>query len=302
MSTSSIIEGRIDKTVSAETGISATGAMAFANVAQIMEFAKAMSIAQVAIPKHLRENPGACLAICIQASEWEMSPFAVANKSYSVNDRLAFESQLINAVILKRAPIVGRFIIEYNGANEQRTCKVTVKLRDGEVVSYESPPFHKIPVKNSPLWKGDPDQQLFYYSSRAMCRRHFPDVLLGVYSVDELQGEQMRDVSSTATARAVPLDPFNEPPKIEEKAQEQAEEQPEDVIAPAAIDPEGEKLAGFCEDVDAINSPMQLNYALSMVAGFSEGAHRAVADKKVKARGEEIGAKFNGKTGLFVQP
>lgn len=300
MSTSSIIEGRIDKTVSAETGISATGAMAFANVAQIMEFAKAMSIAQVAIPKHLRDNPGACLAICIQASEWEMSPFAVANKSYSVNDRLAYEAQLINAVILKRAPIVGRFQIEYNGAGEQRTCKVTVKLRDGEVVSYESPPVHKITVKNSPLWKGDPDQQLFYYASRAMCRRHFPDVLLGVYTVDELQTEQMRDVSSTATARAVPLDPFNEPPQIEETAQ--AEEQPQDVLAPAAIDPEGDKLAGFCEDVDALTTAKQLNTALSMVAGFSEGAHRAVAQKKVMARGEEIGAQFNSKTALFVQP
>lgn len=300
MSTSSIIESKIDKTVSAETGISSTGAMAFANVAQIMEFAKAMSIAEVAIPKHLRNNPGACLAVCIQASEWEMSPFAVANKSYSVNDRLAYEAQLVNAVILKRAPIVGRFKIEYNGNGEQRTCKVTVKLRDGETVSYESPPVHKIAVKNSPLWKGDPDQQLFYYSSRAMCRRHFPDVLLGVYTVDELQSEQMRDVSSTATARAVPLDPFNEPPKIEEKAHEQ--EQPQDVLTPAAIDPEGDKLAGFCEDVDAINSATQLNYALSMVAGFSEGAHRAVAQKKVMARGEELAVKFNSKTGLFVQP
>jgi hypothetical protein len=44
-----------------------------------------------------------------------------------------------------------------------------------------------IEAQNSPLWKNDPDQQLFYYSSRAFCRRHFPDVLLGVYSRDELE-------------------------------------------------------------------------------------------------------------------
>jgi hypothetical protein len=41
-------------------------------------------------------------------------------------------------------------------------------------------------------WPSNPDQQLFYYSSRAMCRRHFPDVLLGVYTMDEAQDMQPR--------------------------------------------------------------------------------------------------------------
>lgn len=180
------IEGRIDKTVSANTGITQTGAMAFSSVEQIMEFAKVMAIAGVAVPKHLRENVGACLAIAIQASEWQMSPFAVASKTYLVNDRLGFEAQLINAVILKRAPITGRFGISYSGEGASRKCKVTARLSEGGEVEYESPAFSVIPVKNSPLWKGDPDQQLFYYSSRAMCRRHFPDVILGVYTPEEL--------------------------------------------------------------------------------------------------------------------
>lgn len=130
-----------------------------------------------------------------------MSPFAVANKSYSVNDRLAFEAQLINAVILRRAPIKGRFRISYTGDGGQRRCRVEATLTDGDVVDYESPPIDKIPVKNSPLWKGDPDQQLFYYSSRAMCRRHFPDVLLGIYSPDEIEIEER-----TATGREVLAD------------------------------------------------------------------------------------------------
>lgn len=184
---SDAIERRIDKTVSADTAIS-NGNMAFRNVAQIMEFAKVMAVAGVAIPKHLRDTPGACMAVCIQAAEWQMSPFAVANKSYSVNDRLAYEAQLVNAVILRRAPIQGRFKISYAGEGDKRRCRVAAKLNDGsnEEVEYESPEIGKIPVKNSPLWKGDPDQQLFYYSSRAMCRRHFPDVILGIYTQDEL--------------------------------------------------------------------------------------------------------------------
>lgn len=194
------IAERINSTVTGELAVSnAAGGLAFVNMNQAMEFAKMMAISSVAVPKHLRANPGACLAVVIQAIEWKLSPYAVANKSYSVNDRLAYESQLIQAVILQRAPIVGRFKVEYTGDGEGRVCKVWARLKDGEeTVEYISPPFGKITPKNSPLWKSDPDQQQFYYSGRALCRRHFPDVLLGVYADDEIspQGpDGARDVT-----------------------------------------------------------------------------------------------------------
>lgn len=157
---------------------------------EIESFAILMSKSAIAIPKHLRDQPGACMAIAIQASEWQMSPFAVANKSYSVNDRLGYEAQLINAVILRRAPIHGRFAVAYSGSGSTRKCKVSATLSDGGEVVYESPEISSITTKNSPLWKADPDQQLFYFSSRSLCRRHFPDVLLGIYTRDELEDSE----------------------------------------------------------------------------------------------------------------
>ncbi|KAA2237718.1 recombinase RecT [Salinarimonas soli] len=183
------IAERLDPAASKQIAVSdAAGGVAFADVSQVMEFAKLMAISQIAVPKHLRGNPGACVAVCVQALEWRMSPYAVANKSYSVNDRLAYEAQLVQAVILQRAPIKGRIKTEYDGLGEKRTCRVWAELADspGEVVAYLSPAFGTIQPKNSPLWKNDPDQQLHYYSVRAWCRRHFPDVLLGVYAKDEI--------------------------------------------------------------------------------------------------------------------
>ncbi len=196
------IEGRIDKSVTGALAVSdRAGGLVFANAGEAMEMAKLLAISGVAVPKHLRGNPGACLAIVIQSIEWRLSPYAVANKSYSVNDRLAYESQLIQAVILQRAPIIGRFKVEYDGEGPSRRCRVWAKLKDtGEIVEYTSPTIATIPVKNSPLWKGDPDQQLFYYSGRALCRRHFPDVLLGVYAreeLDERDPEDARDITPT---------------------------------------------------------------------------------------------------------
>lgn len=174
----------------------AGGQIAPQSLGDILRFAEVMARADVAIPKHLRDNPGACLAVCMQAFNWSMNPFAVAQKSYKVNDIIAYEAQLIAAVINTRAGLKHRPSIEFEGEGGQRRCIVTFEASDGSTHIYRSPITSAISPKNSPLWKTDPDQQLGYYSVRAGARRHFPEVLLGVYDRDELDGA--RDVTPSA--------------------------------------------------------------------------------------------------------
>jgi len=186
------IDKALDKGITHDLAISdSAGGLLFANANQVMEFSKMMSLSQVGVRKHLRGNPGACLAICVQAIEWGLSPYAVANKSYLVNDQFAFESQLIQAVILKRAPIRGRIKFEFTGDGAKRVCRAWAELKEGGICDYVSPEFSKIGPKNSPLWDSDPDQQHCYYSGRALCRRHFPDILLGVYDRDEFSDAEI---------------------------------------------------------------------------------------------------------------
>lgn len=192
------IADRTDLSIAGATSVSPTvGGIVFNDMGQVMEFSKLMAVAGQAVPKHLRGTPGACLAVSMQALNWRMDPFAVANKSYMVNDRIAYEAQLIHAVIEQRAPIKGRLKGRYEGEGAGRVCIITaVSSEDGDTVEYRSPQIGSITTKNSPLWKSDPDQQLWYYSARAMCRRHFPDVLLGVYEKEEIQNaEGIRDVT-----------------------------------------------------------------------------------------------------------
>jgi len=148
-----------------------------------------MCKADIALPKHLRGNAGACMAVAMQALEWQMSPFAVASKSYSVNGQIAYEAQLIMAVINTRSGIEGRLKFRFEGEGPERVCIAYGKL-DGEVLEVRSPKFKDITPKNSPLWKSDPDQQHCYYTARAWGRRHTPEVILGVYDRDE--AEQFR--------------------------------------------------------------------------------------------------------------
>lgn len=197
------IAARTDLTIAGATEVSAkTGGLEFRDYSQVMEFCKLMAISKQAVPKHCRSEPGVCLGIVTQALNWRMDPFAVANKSYMVNDRIAYEAQLIHAVIEQRAPIKGRIKGQVRGDGMTRQWLLSVVTNDGDTIDYEGPEIGKITTKNSPLWKADPDQQLWYYSVRAMCRRHFPDVILGVYEKEETQhAEGMRDVTPKEPSR-----------------------------------------------------------------------------------------------------
>lgn len=194
------IAARTDLAVAGATAVSSSvGGLAFKDMGQVMEFSKLMAVSGQAVPKHLRAQPGACLAVSLQSLNWRMDPFAVANKSYMVNDRIAYEAQLIHAVIEQRAPIRGRIKGAISGEGATRKWTLTVALKDeAEPLVFEGVESGKIAVKNSPLWKADPDQQLWYYTVRAMARRHFPDVIMGVYEKEELEAEAPpRDITPT---------------------------------------------------------------------------------------------------------
>lgn len=155
-------------------------------MAEVVQFAKVMCTADIALPRHLRGNAGACMAVAMQAMEWNLSPFAVASKSYAVNGAIAYEAQLIAAVVNTRSGIKGRLKYKFEGEGHALKCTVSGILDDEECV-YTSPAIGSITTKNSPLWKSDPQQQLGYFSARSWARRHCPEVILGVYDRDEAE-------------------------------------------------------------------------------------------------------------------
>lgn len=165
---------------------------------EVIEFAQMMSKAGLAIPKHLRDQPGICMAVIQRSLSWQMDPWAVSTKTYAVNDILAYEAQLIAAVVKKWAPIKERIIKPtYTGSNGDLQCSFTLHDREtNEEIPYVSPKVKDIKVKNSPLWTSDPEQQLYYYSVRAMARRYFPEILMGVY--DREEAIAMKDITPKA--------------------------------------------------------------------------------------------------------
>ncbi len=214
------VEERIDRQMMTTVEMDAEiGGVRFTSMGEVMEFAKLMAVAGAAVPRHLRGNVGLSLAVAVQALDWGMSPFAVAAKSYVASnkgdDRLAFESQLVHAVIEARAPLKGRLRYEITGKDDDRRCRVwgTFKGEDAphEYVSETLDTLRgargkndRGQVKGSPLWQTQPEVQLFYSASRQWCRMYAPDVLLGIYTPDELDDDGPRDVTPEPAADTAP--------------------------------------------------------------------------------------------------
>lgn len=174
------------------------------NMLRAMNLSKVMASSKITVPKHLQGNEGDCLAIVFQSMAWGMNPFAVSQKTHLVNGTLGYEAQLVNAVIQESGAINGRFHYEYQGDGDNISCRVGAIIRgEAEITWGEWLSAKTVTTKNSPLWKTNPKQQLGYLQVKNWGRAFCPGAILGVYSVDELEGEKeinpLRPQRQTAT-------------------------------------------------------------------------------------------------------
>lgn len=170
------------------------------------QFANMMAVADIMakaklVPEHLQGKPADCLLVVEQARRWNMSPFAVAQETYVVKGKLLFGGKLVTAVVNSRAPLAAPLQFTFKG--EGLACEVTVS---GTLRNEAEPRTYSITVGeakkvagSSSLWNTDPKQQACYFGARFWARRHCPEVILGVWSEDEIdRGPTMRDITPPA--------------------------------------------------------------------------------------------------------
>ena len=178
-----------------------------------VKLAEFMAQAEGMVAPFLIGRPETCLGIIDLAMRWGMSPFAVAQKAYQARDggQINYEAQLVHAAVLTSPALATRLSHEIIGTGDDRRCKVWATLKGeteprvftSETLKALRPASGDKGVKGSPLWIKKPELQMFYNASRDWARVHVPDVLLGVYTRDEiLDGEIIE------TPPAMMIDPF----------------------------------------------------------------------------------------------
>lgn len=203
---------------------------------QLVRFAELMSQSKATVPKHLEGKPADCLAVTMQAAQWGMNPFAVAQKTHVVNGTLGYEAQLVNAVVSSSSLLATRLNYRWSGdwsnVNGKTDKSPNLTVTVSAVLKGEAEPreltisMAQAGVRNSPLWEQDPRQQLAYLCTKRWARLHAPDVLLGVYTPDELQETAPRverDITPQTTTAAgmnslINAKPVKKPDKQTRKA------------------------------------------------------------------------------------
>jgi hypothetical protein len=192
------------------------------NALERMErFANLMATARSTVPAHFQGKPGDCLAVVMQATTWGMNPFAVAQKTHIINGTMGYEAQLVASVINSSSLLADRFNFEWFGTWEKIVGKFkeveskTKKDEHGNAKKFIVPAWRQedeqglgvrvwatikgeteprvlellmtqARIRNSTLWTEDPKQQLAYLAQKRWARLYAPDVILGVYTPDEV--------------------------------------------------------------------------------------------------------------------
>jgi len=179
--------------------------MDVATMQSLMKVADLMASGKSTVPAHLQKNPADCMAVVMQAMQWGLNPFAVAQKTHIVSGTLGYEAQLVNAVVQTSGTITGRFHYEYRGTSPQLECRVGAVIKGESEITWgnwlnES----KVTTKNSPLWKTNPQQQMGYLQVKNWARLYCPGAILGVYSPDEFDQHQPRNMGQADVVQAAP--------------------------------------------------------------------------------------------------
>lgn len=209
-----------------QTGVGRNLTLDAASMSSMVALAEIMATGKATIPKEYQGSKGDCLAVVMQAVQWGMNPFAVAQKTHFISGKIGYEAQLVNSVITALAPTKDRLHFEWFGDWTKVIGKFEVK-KNQEGKEYRQPGWKladeeglgvrcwatmkgedeprmlelllaQARTRNSTLWADDPRQQLAYLAVKRWSRLYCPDVIMGVYTPDELdESKPERDITPT---------------------------------------------------------------------------------------------------------
>jgi hypothetical protein len=181
-----------------------------------LKLAELMSQGRISCPEHLRARPADCMAIVMQSMQWGLNPYAVAAETYQdQSGKIGYQAKVVNAVIIAQAPITGRPTYEYIGDWDKILGRVVERENaakgtkffarnwqdsdeiglgvicryqlDGEDTQREAKlMLSQCHPRFSTQWVIDPKQQIAYAIIKKIGRREFPELMLGIYTKDEL--------------------------------------------------------------------------------------------------------------------
>lgn len=151
------------------------------------------------VPKEYQRNEGNCIIAIEMANRLKVSPMMVMQNLYIVNGRPAWSSQYIIAMINNSKKYKTEIKYKIEGEGDDRSCMAYVEdyngnIVEGPVISMKMAKDEGWSTKNGSKWKTMPDVMLRYRAASFFGRLNCPDMVMGMYSVEEVQDGGFADV------------------------------------------------------------------------------------------------------------
>lgn len=152
------------------------------------------------VPEQYRGKPDDCAIACQLAFRWRADPMMVMQSSYIVHGRPGIEGKLLIALLNSSGKIKGRLRFKLEGEGPNRKCTATaVDAESGDEVEavvtwamaeaegWTKDKTSKSGYTQKSKWNTMPDLMFQYRAAAFLVRVHYPEVLMGMRTVDELE-------------------------------------------------------------------------------------------------------------------
>ena len=225
--------------------VGTTGANLIREAAAVMVDAHALAVAVAdtqMIPKHFQGKPDECAAAMLYGASLGLDPMQSVRQIYVIHGQAALYARAMSALVQGAGHKV--WTVESTVSGSRRGSE------HAETVTWTFDRAQKAGYTNNAKYKTDPQAMLYSKALSEVCRKIAPDVLSGVYSVEEMQLEE-RAAAKAAPAASVSVASFAAPAEVEAAAPT-PEPTEADVAACADLDTLRDMYARSSPDVQAL--------------------------------------------------
>lgn len=192
------------------------------------------------VPRDYQGNLGNCIIALEMASRLNTSPMMVMQNLYIVNGRPAWSSQYIIAMINSSKKYKTELQYDMKGSGDTLECTAFVEDYNGHRVTgpritMQMAKEEGWTSKNGSKWKTMPEVMIRYRAASFFGRLNCPDMIMGIYSTEEVIDMTENDYTVMDTMR---------------QAEEEISEKANQVEIPAADPSTGEVLENPEETTD----------------------------------------------------
>lgn len=191
------------------------------SISELQHIAKIFSDSSL-VPKHFQGKPQDCFIALEMAYRMRLSPSMALQNIYVMNGKPGLSAALVIALINKSGLIQGG--IKYRQSPKGQPLEVTAyaKALDGEEISYTvTMEMAKAECwDKNPKYRSIPELMLRYRAATFLARLYFPEVIMGMHTVEELSENSEYDNASQSkvVATAVTKGPSSALSRLKEQA------------------------------------------------------------------------------------